>query len=100
METLGRAERKIEFVAVGHLAVDYRNGHRFLGGAAAYGCLAASRLGLSTAMVTAVGEDFELFDPLMEREIHFHRSGTSTSFENIYRGEKDAAALRTGSASR
>ena len=87
MDTFGRAGRKIEFVAVGHLAVDRRNGHRSLGGSAAYGSLTASRLGLSTAMVTAVGEDFDFFDPLEGIETHFHRSGASTSFENIYQGE-------------
>ena len=88
METLGRAGGKIEFVAVGHLAVDVRNGRRILGGAAAYGCRAAAGLGLATAMVTAVGEDFELFDPLAGIEIHFHRAGTSTSFENLYYKEE------------
>jgi hypothetical protein len=88
METLGRTGQKIEFVAVGHLAVDVRNGRHILGGAAAYGCRAASGLGLATAMVTAVGEDFELFDPLAGIEIYFHRSGTSTSFENLYYKEE------------
>lgn len=93
METRGRTGSKIEFVAVGHVAVDIRNGRRVLGGAAAYGCRAASGLGLSTAMVTAVGEDFELFDPLAGIEIHFHRSGTSTSFENLYNGERRTQRL-------
>jgi hypothetical protein len=86
MEVHGWHSRPIEFVAVGHLAVDYRQDRRILGGAAAYSCLTASRLGLAAAMVTAVGCEFDLFDPLENIEIHFHRSGMSTSFENIYQG--------------
>jgi hypothetical protein len=86
MEAKGWLDRPIEFVAVGHLAIDHRRGSRVLGGAASYGCLTASRLGLAAAMVTAVGEDFDLFEPLEGIEIHFHQRGSSTSFENIYEG--------------
>ena len=78
--------RPIEFVAVGHLAVDLRRGARVLGGAAAYGSLAASRLGLSTAIVTTIGDDFDLLGALSGIEIHSHRHGPSTTFENVYRG--------------
>lgn len=88
METHGHLERKIEFVAFGHLAVDERGGRRVLGGAAAYSSIAASRLGLSTAIITAVGEEFDLFDPLDGIEVHFHREGSSTVFENLYEGEQ------------
>jgi hypothetical protein len=84
MEVEGRLDRPIEFLAVGHLAVDYREGRRVLGGAAAYSCLAASRLGLAAAMVTAVGRDFDLFEPLDGIEIHYHHQGVTTSFENVY----------------
>jgi hypothetical protein len=38
-------------------------------------------------MVTAVGREFDLFEPLQGIEIHFHRQGVSTCFENVYRGE-------------
>ena len=82
----GVAPGPINFVAIGHLAVDYRNGERVLGGAAAYSCLVAARLGLSSAVVTAVGEDFDLFGPLEGIEIHYHRSHQSTTFRNEYRG--------------
>jgi hypothetical protein len=110
MEIRGELVRPIDFVAVGHLAVDLRNGERALGGAAAYGCLAAARLGRTTAMVTAVGEDFDLFEPLEGIEIHYHPSRESTTFRNEYRGsqrvqhilgrarpltEEDLAALRS-----
>jgi pfkB family carbohydrate kinase len=86
MKSRGELPRPIDFVAMGHLAVDYRNGERFLGGAAAYGCLAAARLGRASAMVTAVGEDFDLFEPLEGIEIHYHRSRESTVFRNEYVG--------------
>jgi len=86
VETRGVAPGAIDFVAIGHLAVDYRNGERVLGGAAAYSCLLAARLGLSSAVVTAVGEDFDLFGPLEGIEIHYHRSHQSTTFRNEYRG--------------
>jgi 1D-myo-inositol 3-kinase len=84
MDVVGRLDRPIEFLAVGHLAVDYRQGRRILGGAAAYSCVVASRLGLVAAMVTAVGRDFDLFEALQGVEIHYHREGVSTSFENVY----------------
>lgn len=86
MDSHGRHEHVIEFVAVGHLAVDQPDGAPMLGGAAAYSALAAYRLGLSTAVITAVGPDFDLFDPLEGMEVHFHRCGSSTVFENIYIG--------------
>jgi hypothetical protein len=35
-------------------------------------------------MVTAVGRDFDLFEPLADIEIHYHHQGESTSFENVY----------------
>lgn len=94
MEVHGRHNRPIEFLAVGHLAVDYHQDRRILGGAAAYSCLSASRLGLTAAMVTAVGHEFDLFGPLENIEIHVHRSGVSTSFENVYQGESRRQRLR------
>jgi sugar/nucleoside kinase (ribokinase family) len=86
VETRGKLPGPIDFVAVGHLAVDYRDGERVLGGAVAYSCLTATRLGLATAMVTAVGKDFDLFTPLEGIELHYHRSNDSTTFQNEYRG--------------
>ncbi len=89
MPIRGKLGRPVDFVGVGHLAVDYRDGERLLGGAAAYACLTAARLGLSTAMVTAVGRDFDLFGPLEGIEIHYRQSGESTTFHNEYRdGER------------
>jgi sugar/nucleoside kinase (ribokinase family) len=85
MNSQGRREHAIEFVAVGHLAIDRHDETPTLGGAAAYSALAASRLGLSTAVITAVGPDFDLFDRLDGIETHFHRCDSSTVFENIYR---------------
>lgn len=83
MEIHGPRHAPIHFVAVGHLAVDHRSGQTLLGGAAAYACLTASRLGLSAAMVTAVGEEFD-FGPLDGIEIHARHGEESTSFENVY----------------
>jgi len=89
-----KTARPIEFVAVGHLAADVRRGTRVLGGAAAYGSLAASRLGLTTAIVTTVGEDFDLLGPLSSIEIHCHHHGQSTTFENVYQGTTRRQRLR------
>jgi sugar/nucleoside kinase (ribokinase family) len=84
VEVRNRQRKEIEFLAVGHLAVDQRDGQFLLGGAAAYGALTASRLGLASAVVTAVGEDFDFFRPLESVEVWFHQQGVSTSFENLY----------------
>ena len=51
MEIRGQLPGPIEFVAIGHVAVDLRDGERVLGGAAAYGCLAAARLGRASANI-------------------------------------------------
>ncbi len=86
MPVRGKLGRPVDFVGVGHLAVDLRDGERALGGAAAYACLTAARLGLTTSMVTAVGRDFDLFGPLEGIEIHYRQSRDTTTFENDYRG--------------
>lgn len=88
MEQRGRLGSPIEFVAVGHVAVDIRHGRSLLGGAAAFSALTASRLGLPAAVVTALGVDFELFGELTDVEVHFHRCDRSTTFENHYEDEK------------
>jgi hypothetical protein len=36
--------------------------------------------------VTAIGDDFDLFEPLNGIDLHFHRTGQSTIFENTYEG--------------
>ena len=86
MPVRGKLGRPVDFVGVGHLAIDFRDGERVLGGAAAYACLTAARLGLTTSMVTAVGRDFDLFGPLEGIEIHYRQSDDTTTFENDYRG--------------
>ncbi len=89
MPIRGGHGQPVDFVGVGHLAIDYRDGERVLGGAAAYACLTAARLGLSTAMVTAVGRNFDLFGPLDGIEIHYRQSNDSTTFHNeSRRGER------------
>lgn len=57
-----------------------------LGGAAAYGSLTAARMGLSTAIVTAIGDDFDLLEPLTGIDVYFDGKGQSTIFENVYTG--------------
>jgi sugar/nucleoside kinase (ribokinase family) len=76
----------VEFVAVGHLAIDLIGEIRVLGGTAAYGSLTAARMGLSTAIVTAIGDDFHLLEALKGIDVHFDRKGQSTIFENVYAG--------------
>lgn len=88
MEVRGAHNGTIDFVAIGHLAVDLLGGERVPGGAAAYGCLAAARLGRTTAMVTSIGDDLDLFELLKGIEIHYHPSPESTTFRNAYRATK------------
>jgi sugar/nucleoside kinase (ribokinase family) len=113
MPIRGKLGRPVDFVGVGHVAVDFRDGERVLGGAAAYACLTAARLGLTASIVTAVGRDFDLFGPLEGIEIHYRQSVDSTTFDNDYRGgerhqrlsnralpirEQDIATIRSGLA--
>jgi sugar/nucleoside kinase (ribokinase family) len=55
-------QEPIEFLAIGHVTIDIIDGERRLGGAVSYAALAAHRLGLAVAVITAAGEDFPYWD--------------------------------------
>jgi sugar/nucleoside kinase (ribokinase family) len=59
-----------------------------LGGTASYSSLVAHKLGLSTAVLTSVGQDFEFFQRFDGIQISNKESTQTTVFENIYEGKE------------
>lgn len=78
----------LEFVAVGHVAVDHGSGATRLGGAAAYAAVTASRLGLSAGIVTCAGADFPFWHELEGIEVDVEECEETTEFENLYVDER------------
>ena len=56
-----------------------------MGGAATYAALTASRMGLTSSIVTSVGPRFDLHSRLEVVDVHIIPSSETTTFENIYR---------------
>jgi 1D-myo-inositol 3-kinase len=71
-----------EFLAIGHVARDIGDGGLATGGTAAYGALAASRLGLRASIVTSAGPDL-VFSP-SGVQLHTVLSDETTTFRNVY----------------
>lgn len=75
-----------ELLCIGFACYDQHNGKNILGGTASYSSIMASYLGMKTALLTSVGNDFEFFD-IFEKygiEICNIQSERTTVFENIY----------------
>jgi sugar/nucleoside kinase (ribokinase family) len=75
-----------ELLCIGFLCHDLHNGEYILGGTASYSSIMASHLGLKTAILTSVGEDFKFLPKFSERSIALEiiPSNKTTVFENIY----------------
>lgn len=73
-------------LAVGHVTHDvYANGVR-AGGSAFFGAQASRALGARARLVSAVGDDFERYGELLGLDVHLTVEGSTTTFENSYRG--------------
>lgn len=75
----------LDFVAVGHLCCDVVDGRKILGGSASYASLTARKLGRSTGVMTAFGEDFPFLKSLEGISLRNIGSPTTTTFQNVYR---------------
>ena len=76
------------YLCIGHCCHDLLNGKNILGGCTSYSSLVASQLGMDTAVLTSVGDDFEFFDTFKSKGIQFYNKKAlkTTVFENIYSG--------------
>ena len=79
-----------DLLCIGFLCHDLYQGGNILGGTASYSSLMASHLGLKTAILTSVGNDFEFHDIFRSQGISICNkpAAKTTVFENIYNGEQ------------
>ena len=74
------------YLCIGHFCHDVRKGKNILGGTASYASIAAQKLGVKTAVLTSVGNDFE-FKSIFKKqniEVCYKIAAKTTVFENIY----------------
>lgn len=83
----------IDYLIVGHLAVDIIGNTKRLGGTAAYSALTARAMGLRVGVVTAWGAELPL-GPLQGIPIASFPTEKSTTFENIYTPEGRVQVVR------
>jgi sugar/nucleoside kinase (ribokinase family) len=76
----------VEYLAIGHITKDIVPGGYAVGGTSTYSALAAQRLGLRAAMVTAAEPSYleNVRDSLPGIAVHCRASPQTTTFENIY----------------
>jgi sugar/nucleoside kinase (ribokinase family) len=92
----GRAERVVDYLAVGHVTADLGpDDHVQLGGAVSYAAATALALDLRTAIVTSAAEGFLSSDDVPGVDRHVVRSEVTTSFRNVYdeRGGRTQSAV-------
>lgn len=79
-----------ELAVVGHVTRDLLASGERIGGAAAYGALAAAALEVDVALVTSAPDDAELLAPLVHPRIRIVRqpSALATTFELSYAGPR------------
>ncbi len=81
-----------DFLVIGHLTKDLGEEGYTLGGTAIYSALTARNLGRKVAIVTSAGPDIEL-ELLEGVDLLCLPSPTTTTFRNIYRGERRSQFL-------
>ena len=73
-----------DFLAIGHVTDDLRDGRSSTGGTAAYAALAASRLGMRSAVLTSCAGDVDFQMVLPGVEVVSLPSPVTMTFENTY----------------
>ena len=87
------------FLAVGHFCYDVTLKGYALGGSAAYSTITARNLGFQARVITAVGNDFDRRNPLLNGiEVIYQESYNTTVFDNRYRedGQRKQSILALG----
>ncbi len=75
----------MDFLAIGHVTLDRRDGTFTPGGTVTFASLTALKLGYKPAVLTRAGEDFPLEEALPGVETHRLPSPVTTTFRNIYK---------------
>lgn len=74
----------MDFVAIGHVTLDKRNGTYTPGGTVTFAALTALQLGYQPAVLTRAGEDYPFATALPGVTVHCLPSPVTTTFRNIY----------------
>ena len=73
------------FLAIGHFCYDVTPKGNVLGGSATYSTITARNLGFKACAITAVGDDFDRRDPLLNGiNVFYQESSDTTIFDNRY----------------
>ncbi len=81
-----------ELLAIGHVTNDISENHTIIGGSSSYAAITASRLGLTTAIVTSARPD--VADKL-SIDYHLVPSVSTTTFRNVYQDGKRTQSVET-----
>jgi sugar/nucleoside kinase (ribokinase family) len=90
--------RAIDYLVIGHLAVDLTPAGPTLGGTAAYAGLTAAALGLRVGVLTSAAPELDL-SPLATLDLEVVPAPQSTTFENHYGPSGRSQFLRARAAS-
>ncbi|NPA90416.1 MAG: ribokinase [Chloroflexi bacterium] len=74
----------MDFLAIGHVTLDRRNGTFTPGGTVTFAALTARKLGYRPAVLTRAGDDFPWEEALPGVTVHRLPSPVTTTFRNIY----------------
>lgn len=74
----------MNFVAIGHVTLDKRDGTYTPGGTVTFAALTAQKLGYRPAVLTRAGADYPFATALPGVEVHCLPSPVTTTFRNIY----------------
>jgi 1D-myo-inositol 3-kinase len=83
-----------DFVAIGHVTLDYFGDEVRPGGAALYAAVTAQRLGLSAGILTSHAGDFPLEAIPPQIEVVTLEAGETTAFEHRFSGGRRALRVR------
>ncbi len=75
---------ELDFLAIGHVTLDRRNGTYTPGGTVTFAALTAQKLGYRPGVLTRGGDDFPWEDALPGVLVHRLPSDRTTTFRNIY----------------
>jgi sugar/nucleoside kinase (ribokinase family) len=83
-----------DYLLIGHVTADLRQGERVLGGTVSYAAGIAHALGHSVAVLTSCAVDEPLVQPLRSLgALHVIPAEQTTTFENIYEGDQRRQTL-------
>jgi sugar/nucleoside kinase (ribokinase family) len=90
---------EVDYLAIGHASLDLIPSGSIPGGSVTYAARVAEALGCRAAVVTSVASDFDLESAFPGMAIENVPSGTTTTFENIYKDDRRRQKIYTVASS-